>query len=741
MHFKRHIRCAAGSTAVAAAIIAAGLASPASAQTSPHARAMVTQHISESDLVTVARGTRPAVRTAQDLGKLDESRLFPHIALQLVRSPEQQAAVNQFLEDVTNPKSAEFHHWLTAAEFSERFGVNEADLTAVKSWAESHGMTVNSVNANLVMDVAATTRQLNEAFHTEIHNISVNGVAHFSNMTDPKIPAALKGALAGPVGLNDFLPHRLAIPVAQPQPELTSSATSHLIVAGDLQTIYNLTPLYAQGISGQGQTIGILQDSDMFANTDWGTFRKEFGLSRQFPKGNLQVVHPDCPDPGFNGDDGETAIDVEWSSAAAPNATIMLAACLDQPGSSIAAFGGFIALQNMLQGPPGSFPLVFSLSFGDSETDLGANDNLFTFNLYQLAAARGVSLFVSSGDEGAASEDVDFADTQAQFGITVSGLTSTPYNVSVGGTDFADTFLVDTAGGSFATYWSPTNSSTFASALQYIPEIPWNNSCASQLIATISATTPLALCNSKAGRKTIVAGSGGPSNCAFGNSTTGTDDSGCLGGYPKPSWQAGIVGNPNDGVRDIPDVSLFAANGIFGHFYVVCYSDNTPGAGGKPCGNTPSSWAGFGGTSVSSPIMAGIQALINQRTGTAQGNPNPVLYAIANAEYGASGSAACNSDATGGPSSSCTFYDVTLGDMDLPCEANIGKSIPAAKGLLTNCFLGTNPTTGVLSVSNTVLEPAYGTTTGWDFATGIGTVNAFNLVMNPAWPTAASTPN
>ena len=513
-------------TAVAAAALAIGLVAgaTASAQTSPNARVLVTQHVSDTDLVTNQRGTRPAIRTATDLGRVSDDLAFPHIALQLQRAPEQQKALDQFLADANNPKSAEFHQWLTAEEFGSRFGVAPSDLAAVKSWVESHGMTVNSVSPNLVMDVSATARQLTEAFHTEIHSLNVKGQPHISNMTNPQFPAALRPVLAGPVGLNDFMPHHLAIP--QPQPQDTESATSHTLVAMDIETIYNMTPLYAAGISGQGQTIGILQDSDMYANSDWSTFRKEFGLSRAFPEGNLQVAHPDCADPGFNGDDAETAIDVEWSSAAAPNATIFLAACLDQAGSSIASFGGFIALQNLLQGPPGSFPMVFSLSFGDSETDLGTNDNLFTANLYALAAARGVSLFVSSGDEGAASYDADIPDSSAEFGITVSGLTSTPYNTSVGGTDFADTFLVDTHAAAFATYWSSTNGVFFNSALSYIPEIPWNSSCASQLLATVAAgsPTPLAFCNSTAGKRdiNIVSGSGGPSNCAFGNSIDDT---------------------------------------------------------------------------------------------------------------------------------------------------------------------------------------------------------------------------
>jgi hypothetical protein len=110
---------------------------------------------------------------------------------------------------------------------------------------------------------------------------------------------------------------------------------------------------------------------------------------------------------------------------------------------------------------------------------------------------------------------------------------------------------------------------------------------------------------------------------------------------------------------------------------------------------------------------------VNQKWGR-QGNPNPVYYKIARAEYGAKGSSACNSTKGIGTASSCVFYDVTQGDMDVNCTGT------------HNCYRpsGTN---GVLSTSDKAYSRAYRTNTGWDFATGIGTVNAYNLVFNPSW--------
>src|SRR5260370_7521538 len=123
--------------------------------------------------------------------------------------------------------------------------------------------------------------------------------------------------------------------------------------------------------------------------------------------------------------------------------------------------------------------------------------------------------------------------------------------------------------------------------------------------------------------------------------------------------------------------------------------------------------------------MAGSQGLTNQKAGGPQGNPAPVYYQLTAAEYGSAGNSSCNSDNGSAVASNCIFYDVTSGDMDVDC---VGP----------NCYLA-NGSVGVLSTSNTSFAPAYGTSVGWDFATGIGTVNAANLVNN--WPSSATGPS
>ena len=520
--------------------------------------------------------------------------------------------------------------------------------------------------------------------------------------------------------------NRRVLPVDTPN-GIRSTGTNYLSAA-DLATIYNFSPLFRSGVTGKGQTIVLIENTDQYSVGDWEAFRKVFGLARTYPYATLTQVHPTgtntCTAPGVNSDDAEAAIDVEWALAAAPNASIVNSACRASGG----IFGGFIALANMLQ--ESAPPKIVSISYGEAEASDGAALNAYISNLYATAAAEGVSVFVSSGDEGAAAADnSSTSPSPATLGIGVSGFTSTPYNISVGGTDFGYTPL-HTPG----IYFNLTNGTNFQTANSYIPEVPWNYSCAGTLYAAYlgyPSVGPKSLCNSgsyiasiRPRSLEVIGGSGGPSGCATGTATARGVVSGTCAGYAKPSWQK-LLGLPNDGVRDIPDVSLMASNGFWGTSYAVCISDPTTATGNGPCSADPGSWLGFGGTSISSPIWAGIQALVNQSTGESWGNSNTVLYSLARSQYGSVGSSSCNSSLGNAVGPNCVFYDVTQGDNTVLCTG------------LNNCF-NNGGTYGSLSVSDAIFQPAYPATLGWDFATGIGTTNVTNLVN--AWTNyAAST--
>ncbi len=670
------------------------------------APALIHDRVDENKLVTLHGNTRPEATAENDLGAAEDSLSLDHMMLQLKRSPAQEQAAAQFVADLHNPKSPNFHKWLTATEFGKKYGLAASDIQTITGWLESHGFTVNAVYpSGMVIDFSGSAGQVRRAFHTSIHHLDVDGVQHIANAGDPQIPEALAPAIAGVVSMHDFKPHAMK----RAKFTFTSQGfTNQAVVPADLATIYNLNPLFAKGITGVGQTIAVIEDTNLYSAADWNTFRTKFGLA-QYTSGSLTTVHPgNCANPGVvAGDDGEAILDAEWASAAAPSAAIIVAACAD----TRVAFGGFIAMQNMVNSD--TPPSIVSISYGNCEAENGASSNASISALYQQAVAEGISVFVSAGDEGAAS--CDAGGTTATHGIGVSAYASTPYNVAVGGTDFSDSL-----DGTTGNYWSSTNTATYGSALSYVPEIPWNDSCAGNLLSNFLGYTTVygagGFCNSNTARSDglveVVAGSGGPSNCASGSPSSFGIASGSCRGAAKPDWQTGLAGIPNDGVRDLPDVSLFAADGVWGHFYVTCFSDRRNG--GAPCTGDPSTWAGAGGTSFASPILAGIQALVNQNAGGAQGNPNYVYYALAS-------------------STPSVFHSVTRGDIDVNCSGTadcFGSSGTVSTG--RGGRNGGNATSGALSVSSTAFAPAYGTGASWNFATGIGSVDAFNLVTN--WP-------
>jgi len=672
------------------------LSSYAAASNAPR----ITSRVDESDLIQLTGNTHPLAISRFDQGSVADSMPMEHIYVVLHRSPEQERALEKLMAEQQNPRSANFHKWLTAEEFGRRFGPAQEDINTVVSWLSSHGLQVNLVHkAGLTIDVSGTAGQVRDAFHTEIHRYTVKGEQHIANSSDPKIPAALAPVVLGVASLHDFMPKPSAKKPMAPFtfnckncPDGFDNAELYFEAPPDFATIYNVTPLYKKGVTGEGQTVVPLEDTDINP-ADVATFRSAFGLSSY--SGTFTIIHPGpgCSDPGKNGAEGEAALDAEWGGAVAPDADVKLASCADTATN----FGAFIAAQNLLDEK--TPPPIMSLSYLECEASNGPSGNAFMNALWQQAAGEGVSVFVASGDGSAAGCDNFDTAAYAVSGIAANGLASTPYNVATGGTDFLDTFE-----GKISTYWRKSNSPTGGSAKSYVPEMPWDDSCASSILFTFFGFTDgVDFCNSQGqGFLNIVGGSGAPSYV-----------------YSKPFWQAGIPGNPNDGHRDLPDVSLFASNGFWNHAIIFCMSDASEG--GVPCDYSKPLDVFFnsaGGTSFTAPQYASIQALIDQKAGGPQGNPDPVFYEL----YASQSSSLASCDATLGNAipPACIFHDITKGNNDVPCAGT------------NNCFQPSPNGYGVLSTSDKSLKVAYPATRGWDFTTGLGSVNVTNLVSN--WP-------
>ena len=591
---------------------------------------------------------------------------------------------------------------------------------------------------------------MERAFHTQIHSYDVNGVSHFANSSNPQIPAALSSLVAGFRSLNNFEAKPLHHIVggftkdkstgewkqsSTVAPNLTSLAgpvgDARLVGPQDFYTIYNLNPLLKAGINGAGQTIAVIEQSDVNP-ADVKAFRSQFGLPAYPATANatqggvryFKGVSGYCADPGVvaSGDEDEAILDVEWAGAVAPNATIDVVSC----ASSGTSQGTDLALTYIVNHLSSSVSAM-SYSYGACEAALGGASNAFYKNTYQQAVAQGQTVVVSTGDGGSPGCDNFSGSTPnpATQGLAVNGLASTPYNIAVGGTDFSDVYQNLTS-----SYWDTANGAGYSSAKSYIPETAWNGSCASPVLRSYAArlglnpgATPEAWCNNpsfKAKYGSFVfldGGSGGSSSL-----------------YAKPSWQS-AYGVPNDAKRDLPDISLFASNFVYSHAMAVCQSDR-----GYACdmsNSTAAQTMAGGGTSFVAPEVAGLIALVNQKTNSWQGQANYTLYALAASEYGSTAKAntatlnSCNGSQKGSAvGSSCMFYDVNAAPNPAGGTVKDTISQPCTAGSVSCVATAKKDAYGLLSSSTLGQVPAYPVGTGYDMATGLGSVNFANLVNN-----------
>jgi subtilase family serine protease len=673
-------------------------------------QARIVEAVQSDKVVTLHGNVHPMARPANDRGLLADQQPITKIHVLLQRSAAQENALQQLMAQQLDASSKNFHAWLTPQEFGQQFGPADSDVQAVKNWLTSQGfMGLKVNNGKTLIEFDGTAGQVRNAFHSEVHRLSVAGEEHFANMQEPQIPAAFASVVAGVVGLHNFRPKPLLHRLGKFRRNASTGEVTPLFTFRDVNGIFfgvgpkDFAKIYnvpSATLDGTGQSIAIVAQTNINIQ-DVRDFRSIFGL----PANDPQIILNGA-DPGLvSGDEGESDLDVEWSGAVAPKAKIILVAT---PFTDTDGLGGvdlsaeYIVDNNVAP--------VMSDSYGSCEANLGTNGNAFYNALWQQAAAEGITVSVSTGDNGSAGCDDPNTETSAAHGIAVSGLASTPYNVAMGGTDFDQANIQ-------STFWdtcagTPCTTGTL-SAKGYIPEITWNDSCAAAATTGNLTACASATATSTSAPLNIVAGSGGPSSK-----------------YTKAQapWQTGF----GDAARDLPDVSLFSSDGQNGSFYITCESDlDIPGDTGCNLTNFSSETNGpfhdfqaIGGTSAAAPAFAGIMALVNQKTGQRQGNANLTLYAMAKSETFSS----CNSsDGTSGSSTNttCVFNDITKGNNSVPCA-----------GGSTNCSKTSTGGFGVLASGTT---PSFAAGAGYDLATGLGSINVGNLVSKWSTPSLIST--
>jgi Pro-kumamolisin, activation domain/Bacterial Ig-like domain (group 3) len=616
--------------------------------------------VNETERTVLKGNVHRLARPQFDRGPAPPDLPMNRMLLVLKRSPEQEATLETLLDNQQDKASPYYHKWLTPEEFGQRFGPNDDDIQIVTSWLQAHGFQIAKiVKGRNVIEFSGNAAQVEETFHTAIRKYVVNGEDHWANANDPDIPAALTPLVAGVHTLHNFI-KRPMIQIAkekiaaklEPQgagktPMVTFPGTPplHALAPADYWKIYNVSPLFSATppINGLGRTIAVVGRSDLF--NEGGTPAEDVYDFESVFNVPFEQIFPivDGADPGDlgGGEEAEATLDVTWSASLAQGATVdFLVSAITNTTDGADLSELYIVDNNLAD--------VMTESFGVCEADYTSTAAQGYETLAEQAAAQGMTYLVASGDSGAEGCADPGVETTASGPISVSLLAATPFNVAVGGTEFNEN-------GQDSKYWSSTNNTnTLESALSYIPEDVWNESCTA------------AACGSDAG---IFAGGGGASMF-----------------FPKPTWQSGVAGIPNDGHRDLPDVSLTAAS----HDpYLLCLEGSC-----IPDSQGLISFAAVAGTSASTPSFAGIMALVDQKMNGRQGQADYVLYKLAAAEKLSS----CNASSTSTlPASTCIFNDVTIGNNAVP-------------------------------LSNRTESAGYQAGVGYDRATGLGSVNVANLV-------------
>jgi Pro-kumamolisin, activation domain/Bacterial Ig-like domain (group 3) len=611
----------------------------------------ITAAVDEAKLTVLKGNVHPLARPEFDRGAAPLDLPMNRILLVLKRSPEQEAELQKLLVDQQDKNSPRYRQWLTPEQFGQQFGLADSDLQNIVSWLQGYGFhDVRVSKGRTVIEFSGTAGQVQDALGTSIRKFVVNGEEHWANATDPTVPAALWPGVQGVLTLHNFYKkpqvhladeQSTAKAVPGARPHFTSSTGLHALGPADYYTIYNFDPLQiftSAKIAIVGRSNINLQDVTYFHY--W-----------MYDQATSDQVILNGPDPGNLGgiEETEAVLDTTWAGAVAPTAWVALVVSQSTATTDGIDLSELYIIDNNLAD-------VMSESFGGCEADVTSAEAAGIASLAQQAAAQGITYVVSAGDSGSAGCDDPHTETLATHAPSVNVLASTPYTVAVGGTVFNEN-------GHASTYWKSANAqATLESAISYIPEDVWNESCASG--------------QSGCSKPNIWAGGGGASTF-----------------FPKPSWQAGVAGIPADSARDVPDVSLTAAS----HDpYLLCLRGScVPDAQGMI------RFATVSGTSAAAPAFAGIMALVGQKTLVRLGQPNYVLYRLAATEN----LAQCNASSTTLPASTCVFNDVTVGSNAVPGETAYGTSsalYQSGKGYDQATGLGSVNVTNLINQWNTI---------------------------------------
>jgi len=564
-----------------------------------------------------------ALARAANLGAEDLSK---PITVTVWLKHHNQAAFDELVRQLYDRNSPNYHRFLTREQYHARFAPTAQDAAAVRSYLAARNLKISAVDThNHYVSATGRVADVQSAFKVQLNRFYIHGETHRVNLTEPIIDGAAANLVAAVQGLDDFRYESYArrpidpdtlqpakeIPLSTPgtyglfftancltgpQTETFSTPgggasavyTGNVYGSGiasvppgapqcgydasDMQAIYGLNAVYANGFAGAGQTVVIVDafgSNTILADANLFSRLNSLPVLKNAAGGNFQVVKPNGK-ANCSATNGciagnwqyETTLDVESAHAIAPAANILLVLAEDNSFTNL-DIGNLWAIENLAGN-------VISNSFGLPEialVDFLPSELVVENNLAETAAALGISMQVSTGDAGD-----NLALDQREFGIDAASpgfAASSPYATAVGGTS---TFLNPDHTLKLQTGWG-LNFSRIADPTPNPPVVP-----------------PIGF--------GFNGGAGGGASTVF----------------AKPAFQSGLPGD----FRQTPDIAMVAdpQTGL----ELIVTPDSVRGH--------PQYVSVFGGTSLSAPMFSAMWALANQAAGTPLGQAAPLLYSL-----------------------------------------------------------------------------------------------------------------
>jgi subtilase family serine protease len=621
--------------------------------------------------------------------------------------PHNKADLDFVASDLYDPKSANYRHWLTPAEFTRRYAPTAVEAQTVRDFFTANGLTTVATGPNnFFVRARGTAAAVSNAFRVTLNNYEVDGKVIRGNVEDPFVSSKVAPLVASISGLDNMeYSHPIAqqttinsipmtvLPPTSPKegarktlgsspsaasPSGTSLAFNNRCFVGqtsqtfttsgtlpqatytgneytpaasgcgytpnDIHTAYNLNALYAEGFDGTGQTIVIVDwCGSPNVMSDTNAFSSQFNLP-QLTSSNFSITY--TPTPSFcEAPSAEINMDVQWAHAVAPGAKIALVV---PPSASFQDLdqGLFYAVNYQLGN-------VISGSYGSEEIFTPSTVLQTEEFITETASVLGIATNFSTGDSGDYTNDMPWA-----FPSSVSAPAASPYATAVGGVS-----VVLNSNSTLAYQWGwGTNENVLAQQGK--------------------VTTP------PAGSGYFNFGSGGGASSFF----------------LKPGFQAKLPGTS----RQLPDVS-WVGDPFTGVYVAISQAGSLPSL----------QYQVYAGTSLACPMFSALWAIANQASGVPLGQAAPYLYTMPASTITDILPMAFKTNVSGTVQTSAGTTAYTANQIAAPLEGTTSY----ISALWDYPLL---PNTAVLLTFGT--DTSLATAKGWDNVTGVGVPNAKNFV-------------